>query len=342
MLGIAVAMSFVRPAEPRQCRPSGRIRSTAETLAAASGRRVSLAACTDTCVVRIAMCRREHACANLLIPERCGRAQQVQLAAPPSGAKRRVLFLRDGSDDRRTTRAVVTCRHADRTACLALAFPDDAVYDLAGYPNAPTAVARLRRTETGAAELTLRPSLFDTFTLKGFADPDGLLQLAGEAVFGDAAIPVEAALSMIPGTLGLAGPLRIAGGTPTQIELVAPIPGRGVGSPLVLVLDLQNADDGPSLTATVDLPVSLAPSGVASVGPADVSSGGATLAHVGSGECLISPASRISCVLPWDEGETSSYLWLQGMLTEPEVFLQNQVAVGAPPSIVRTGTWRSR
>ena len=83
--------------------------------------------------------------------------------------------------------------------------------------------------------------------------------------------------------------------------------------------------------------------GVATTGPAEVTTTGGTLARVGQGECLISPALRLWCRLPWQEAETDvGYAWLFGTLSTEQELPDNRVFVGLPPLIDLTGSWQLR
>ena len=345
VLVIVLSVSLASTVEPRQCPLRGRLRSVDGTLALATGRRFDLAACADTCIAAVAMCRRTGECRDPRYQPRCGSVRRVEVRAPQTGARRRVVRMRD--KDGATTQAVVTCRRASRDACAALALPEDAVYDLYGFSETSTAVARLWRAATGEFELTLRPRLLDEFILRGFADLEGTLRLQGDgALGGDALVAAEARIPVTAGNHRLEGSVTYAASVRAlsiELELDGSAAGRDVPSPLPLVLDLSKPLEDSPATSLVDLPISLAPTGVATIGPGSVTVGEATLARVGVGDCLISPTRRLSCVLPWEEvGPSSAHVWLAGTLGERVEFGQNQVLVGAPPLIEWVGMWRLR
>jgi hypothetical protein len=172
--------------------------------------------------------------------------------------------------------------------------------------------------------------------LSGFTEPDGTVAFEGDGVLGgDIVVRTRARLAV---ALAGDGGVRLEGtiatspsGLPTAIALVRPaVVPPPAGPVLDLVLAFPDTGD-----AELSLPVSFAPSGVGATGPAEVVVDGVP-ARVDVGECVAAPSGRLRCLMPWDEGGERRHAWLAGLLGGS---FQNQIYVGSPPLILRSGSW---
>jgi hypothetical protein len=369
---VAIALAHHAAADSRAtCYLHFQVRTAAEAAPDRPASPLDLTSCTTSCTAQVRFCRSEsggcgHEPPKLfeVRPKRrlealettggplCSPWSRIVLPASDGGRARLMLRGRASFGRRRRIqrkRLDVHCRRASPAECRTDLLAPDAVYDVTPKSAWGAPIGRVRVDVERGIEISIDYDALSQARLRGGVRGDDSVALSGEDIAeGDILRMVSGVARFEKQDGGVTMAVTFGGErrSPVSYTLFRPTAGTpaALGGRRRFLLE---AHATPGAGSVLELDLDLPASGVAtSPAGTEHDASGTVIARTEGGQCLVTPAGGIHCLLPYlattpgGDPPERQFVFFFGTLGSSDLGSGvGQYYVGSPPLVVRSGTW---